>query len=550
MHSPCETDLRRALETDEIVPHFQPVADLQTGHLRAFEVLARWRHPTRGLIAPDRFIPLAENQGLIGELSGHILGQAFTAASTLPENLRLAVNISPMQLRDHTLPAQLESCAQRTGFSLRRLTVEITESILVGNLKLARQVGEELRAIGVRLALDDFGTGYSSLRQLQALPFDVIKIDRSFVRSIADGRESRKIAAAIVGLGHSLGLVTVGEGIEEKRQAEILFYLGCELGQGWFYGRPVPADRLAAMVSERAAAPEPRPDTFVLATEIAANLEARPTQRLAQLQAIYDGAPVGLCFLDKDLRYVSMNRRLVEMSNAPGDPRLGRTIQQVVPEVFEQIEPYLRRSLAGEAIRDIEIRTARVDAPGKFNTLLGSLQPVRDEAGEVVGVSIAVVDITERKQVEQALRESEEHYRYTVELSPQVPWTADPDGKILDVGPRWEEMTGIRKSETLGEGWRRALHPEDLLYTDKAWRRALETGNPVDVEYRIGRGNGIWRWVRARAASRRGPNGEIIRWYGTVEDIDDRKRAEEALRESEARLRAILETQPAAAHER
>lgn len=485
---------------------------------------------------------------MIGELSGHILAQAFAAAATLPQNILLAVNISPVQLRDHLLPAQLDACARQTGFSLERLTVEITESILVGNLKLARQIADDLRALGVRLALDDFGTGYSSLRQLQALPFDAIKVDQSFVRSIADGRESRKIAAAIVGLGHSLGLVTIAEGIEEKRQAEILFYLGCELGQGWFYGRPVPAEKLDAIIADRAAAPAPRPDTFLLANEIAANLEARPTQRLAQLQAIYDGAPVGLCFLDKDLRYVSMNRRLAEMSNAPGDPRLGRTIQQVVPEVFEQIEPYLRRALAGEAIRDIEMRTARVDAPGEFNTLLGSLQPVRDETGEVVGVSIAVVDITERKQVEQALRENEEHYRHTVELSPQVPWTAAPNGMVLDVGPRWEEMTGVSKSETLGEGWRRALHPEDLPGTDTAWQKALETGKPVDVEYRIGRGNGIWRWVRARAAPRRGPNGEVVRWYGTVEDIDDRKRAEEALRESEARLRAILGSH-LAAHE-
>ena len=544
MHSPGGVDLRRALETGEIIPHFQPITELQTGRLRGFEVLARWRHPTRGLIPPDRFIPLAESQGLIGDLTSQILDHAFAAARGLPEELRLAVNISPILLRDHSLPARIEACAQRAAFSLDRLTVEITESILVGNLKLARQVAVELKELGVRLALDDFGTGYSSLRQLQALPFDTIKVDRSFVRSIADGRESRKIAAAVVGLGHSLGLVTVGEGIEEKKQAEILFYLGCELGQGWFYGHPTPAEELPAILSKLPAHPFPRPHTSLLATEIAGNLEARPAQRLAQLQAIYDGAPVGLCFLDKNLRYVSMNRRLTEMSSAPGDPRLGRTLQQVVPEVFAQIEPFLRRALSGEAVRDIEIRTAKVDAPGEFNTLLASLQPVRDEAGEVVGVSLAVVDITERKQAEQALRESEDHYRHTVELSPQVHWTAAPDGKVLDVGPRWEMMTGVSKSETLGEGWRQALHPEDLPRIDAAWRTALETGNPVDVEYRIGRGNGIWRWVRARGQTRRGAEGRVVRWYGTVEDIDDRKALEAALQENEARLLTILSTLP------
>ena len=131
-----------------------------------------------------------------------------------------------------------------------------------------------------------------------------------------------------------------------------------------------------------------------------------------------------------------------------------------------------------------------------------------------------------------------------MELSPQVQWTAAPDGKILDVGPRWEMMTGIPKSDTLGEGWRQSLHPDDLPRTDAAWRKALETGDPMDVEYRIGRGNGIWRWVRARGQARRDADGRIVRWYGTVEDIDDRKALEAALQESEARLRTILSTLP------
>ena len=312
----------------------------------------------------------------------------------------------------------------------------------------------------------------------------------------------------------------------------MLFYLGCDLGQGWLYGPPVSATELPAIVArESLASPAGAP---LLAAEMASTLEASPAQRLAQLQAIYDGSPVGLCFIDRDLRYVSQNRRLSEMSAAPLGPRLGKKLGEVMPMVYLQMEPYLKRALAGEAIPNLEILTERPDSPSEFNTLLLSLQPARDEAGEVVGISIAAMDITERKNTEQALRESEEHYRNTVELSPHVTWTAAPDGEVLGASPRWEALTGLKVSDSLGYGWRNALHPDDLEPTDEKWAAALRSGDPVDIEFRIGHSNGAWRWMRSRAAPRRGENGEIIRWYGVVEDIDDRKRIEEALHEAQA----------------
>ena len=534
------SDLRMALERDEIFPAFQPVVELRTGQLTGFEVLARWSHPVFGNVPPLDFIPIAENNGLISALTQSILRKSFASEGLIASSLAISVNISPLQLLDYKLPELIAGIAASYQFPLQRLVLELTESALLDDPQSIIDITAELKALGCRLAMDDFGTGYSSLRHLHALPIDALKVDQSFVRTMTAERESRKIVAAVIGLGQSLGLVTAAEGVETREQAELLQRMGCDLGQGWLYGRPVPAANLAEVMTRNHF---PVPGASRLSEE-PISLEGPPVDRLAQLQAIYDGAPVGLCFLDRNLRYVSMNRRLTEMSSAPGDPRLGRTIQQVVPEVFSQIEPFLRRALSCEAIRDIEIRTAKVDAPGEFNTLLASLQPVRDEAGEVVGVSLAVVDITERKQAEQALRESEDHYRHTVELSPQVHWTAAPDGKVLDVGPRWEMMTGVSKSETLGEGWRQALHPEDLPRIDAAWRTALETGNPVDVEYRIGRGNGIWRWVRARGQTRRDAEGRVVRWYGTVEDIDDRKALEAALQENEARLLTILSTLP------
>lgn len=537
-------DLRRALDADEIVPYFQPIVELRTGALTGFEALARWRHPIHGPVSPDIFIPMAEESGFIGSLTRNLLRRTFAAAVKIPERLSIAFNISPLQFRDRSLPEQIHSAAKVTGFSLDRLILEITESALIDNIEQAQTITHELRAFGISLALDDFGTGYSSLRHLQSLPFNELKIDASFVQKISETRESRKIVAAIIGLGHSLGLTTVAEGIETREQADMLLWLGCDIGQGWLYGPPVPVGDLSSFLSTHSLSPSAATPARFSSQEILPNLEALPTQRLAQLQAIYDGAPVGLCMLDRNLRYVSINRRLAEMNGAPIAEHLGRYAGDVIPALFPKVEPYIRRALGGESITDLEITSPKKTAAGHERTLFLSYQPVRDEAGEVVGVSVAVIDITRRKLIEEALRESEDHYRHSVELSPQIPWTSDADGRILTAGPRWEMVTGWTQEQALNDGWVKALYPPDVIPTLRVWAACRRNGHPLDVEFRIGRGDGHWRWVRSRAAPRRDAAGKIIRWYGTVEDIDDRKKAEQALRESEALLRAIFAAVP------
>jgi len=541
-------DLSRAIGSDEIVPYFQPLLELRSGRLAGFEVLARWHHPDRGVILPDEFIPFAEGAGLIASLTEGMLLQAFSAAAEIPDHLGLSVNISPFQLRDHSLPAQIASAARRARFSPQRLTVEITESALIRNLELAREIADALKSMGVRLAIDDFGTGYSSLKHLKALPFDEIKVDGSFVRSMITSRESRKIAAAVVGLGQSLGLTTVAEGIEEKAQADMLFYLGCDIGQGWLYGKPVPPESIREAISGNAFLHLQELPTSPLSLNRAMSLDALPGHRLAQLQAIYDGVPVGLCFLDRNLRYVSINKRLAEMNGYSVDAHLGRHVSEILPDVFPILEAQMRRALRGEAVPGFEIDRTIVSKPEPERTVLISYHPARDEADEVVGVSVSVVDITELKRNERARLASEEHYRTAMDLNPQVPWTADPEGMILDAGPRWEELTGLSMEETLNEGWTKALHPEDLEATMTAWKESLRSGNPVDVEYRIRLRDGSWRWMRARGAAHRGLKGEIVRWYGTVEDIDQHRKVAEALQKSQARIeemeRELREARP------
>jgi PAS domain S-box-containing protein len=539
-------DLKRGIDSGEVVPYFQPLIELRTGQLLGFEVLARWNHPVRGMVNPDEFIQLAENSGLIGPLSQRLLIQAGQAAKDLPEHLGLSINISPVQLRNRSLPRHIAEAAEMGGLSCSRLTIEITESALVQNLEQALSITEELKSLGAKLALDDFGTGYASLRYLHDLPFDEIKVDRSFVSAMLDGRDSRKIVAAIVGLGQSLGMVTVAEGVEDMAQADMLLWLGCDLGQGWLYGRPAASADLGQYTTVNATAPF-KPDEsgqWSASADILMDLATAPNQRLSQLRAIYDGANVGLCFLDRNLRYLSLNRRLAEINNAPIVAHLGRTVAEIVPEVFRQIGPVLHRVLDGEVVPAIEVQARDRAEPGQVRTTLRSYEPVRDEAGEVFGISVSVIDISKRKSVEEALRESEDHYRHAVELNPQVPWTADPDGMILDAGPSWQTLTGLTVEAAHGNGWINGVHPDDIEGATTVWTQSIRTGQPIDIEFRIGPADGPWRWMRSRAAARRGPHDEIVRWYGTLEDIDDQKKAQAALKQSDARLNAVLETAP------
>lgn len=526
-----EVELRRALNKGEIVPYFQPLVQVRSGIVCGFEVLVRWLHPVRGTLTPDYFITIAERAGLIGALTETILQQAFDAAA-LHRNLELSVNISPVQLRDPSLPEQIRRAAEQGAFPLNHLTIEITESSLVENLELANSIASELKSMGVKLALDDFGTGYSSLRHLQALPFDEIKVDRSFVNSMVYNRDSRKIVGAVIGLGQSLGLVTVAEGVEDRTQADMLQWLGCDLGQGWLYGRAIPTAEIADVLAATMHIPGVVPtdsETSALVTSV----EALPSWRRAESQAIYDGAPVGLCFLDRNLRYVSVNERLAQMYKVSVASRLGLTLPEVLPDLYPQLEPHLRRALAGEAVTGVKFCQPGPGRPAEF---LASLQPARDEAGEVIGISVAIV---EHKQAEDALRESVDRYRYMLQLNSQTPWTINASGLAVEVSPQWEQITVMDVEQICNNSWLAALHIEDVPRIVPAILHCLQTGDPIDIEHRICDNNGEWRWMRSRGKARRGPNGEIVGWYGSSQDIDDYKKAVQTLREYEAKLGAL-----------
>ncbi|KPP96190.1 bifunctional diguanylate cyclase/phosphodiesterase [Erythrobacter sp. HL-111] len=239
-----EIGIRRGLGKGEFVPFYEQQIDLETGELVGFEMLARWRSPSLGLVSPEIFIPVAEEMGLIAELSEQLMRQAFTDARAWDEELTLSINISPLQLRDPWFAQKLLKLLVEYNFPPHRLEIEITESCLHENIGLVRSMITSLRNQGVRVSLDDFGTGYSSLEQLRSLPFDRLKIDRSFIKDLAENGGKSRIVDAIVSLGRGLDMPITAEGIEHEDILAALRRMGDFKGQGYLYGRPETAEEV------------------------------------------------------------------------------------------------------------------------------------------------------------------------------------------------------------------------------------------------------------------------------------------------------------------
>jgi predicted signal transduction protein with EAL and GGDEF domain len=250
-HAEIEQGIRVGLDHDQFVPYFEPQVDLATGEIVGFEMLARWIHPLSGVIGPDVFIPVAEEIGLIGRLSEHVIAEALREAASWDPKVKISVNISPFQLADGWLAQRIVKTLADTGFPAERLVIEITESSLFADIDLARTIVTSLKNQGIRLALDDFGTGFSSLAHLRSLPFDIIKIDRSFVTNINAKRENSAIVRAVTTLANALQVPVCVEGIESEDSYKTVVRLGCEIGQGWYFGKPMPAEQARELLDAR-----------------------------------------------------------------------------------------------------------------------------------------------------------------------------------------------------------------------------------------------------------------------------------------------------------
>ena len=252
-----EIELRHAIENDLLRPHYQPLIDLSTGRITGFEALVRWPHPERGMISPGEFIPVAEETGLINAVGGLMLRRACMDAAQWPDDVRVAVNLSPLQFRVGNLLSMVMETLKQTGLAATRLELEITETLVLEKSSQVLATLHALRSLGVRISMDDFGTGYSSLSYLRSFPFDKIKIDQSFVRDLGSNRDAQAIVRSIISLGKGLGVTITAEGVETEAELSCLRNEGCHEGQGFLFSRARPnAEIVSLLKAQRGEDPE------------------------------------------------------------------------------------------------------------------------------------------------------------------------------------------------------------------------------------------------------------------------------------------------------
>ena len=257
-----ETELREALEQNQLHLEYQPIIDLRRNVISGFEALARWQHPTMGAISPAVFVPVAEDGGLILPLGEWALREACRQAALWPSNLKVSVNLSPVQFSLPTLAGTISDILAETGLAPHRLVLEITERVFIADVEKTLAILHRLKAMGVGIAMDDFGTGYSSLSSLRSFPFDKIKIDRAFVSDLGENSQNSVIVQAVIIIARALGMTTVAEGVETAAQQRLLTALGCDEVQGYLYSKAVPLDRIPEVIATWGGEPKTRAATI------------------------------------------------------------------------------------------------------------------------------------------------------------------------------------------------------------------------------------------------------------------------------------------------
>jgi PAS domain S-box-containing protein len=530
-----EPALRRLLQfaigQGHVWPAFQPIVDIRTGTIASFEILARWGNSSVGDISPMTFIPCLERHGLIDTLSDALIMRGCREAEGWPGQFSLAFNISPIQLTNENFPRHLADIVATTGFPLERVELEVTEASLISDNDLAYRILRELNDLGVKIGIDDFGTGYSNLARLEAFPFSKLKIDARFVRDIHSCSGKRRIAAAIIGLGQSLGITVVAEGVETVAEETILRSLGCDLGQGWLYGKGAPDAEAHEVLTSRSSV-----------NGATCPLDASPFQQLHQLANLYEKAPVGLCFVDMDFRHVRTNDRFASIHGMIGAEIEGKTIYDVMEcEPLQTTIGLLTDAAATDqpVLRDYVLRGRNVQV---------TAARVHDIAGDIIGFSVVAIDVTDENRLKATLVESERRLRKELDFAdaiinslPGMFYYYDADFRLQRLNKNAERLTGYTADEL------RNMHPlefygkEDRDRLASGIRQAITTGYAqVDAVYLTKDGRAVPYLLTAARLEADGKAGFV----GVATDMSELRKVRRALQERTAVFEAMLHTTP------
>ncbi len=525
-----EMELHKAIQQNELFLQYQPKVNLKSGEIIGTEALIRWNHPEWGVVSPGEFIPIAEETGLIISIGEWALLTACEQNKKWHEqgfsNLVVSVNLSARQFSQKNLVRTVGNVLLQTGLNAKYLELEITESMTV-DIERTISTLQDLKKLGVRISIDDFGTGFSSLNYLKRFPVDTLKIDQSFVRELRNDPNDETIVKTIISMAHNLNLNVVAEGIETGEQLVFLQQHLCDIGQGYFFSKPVFSHELERdfvnieqLVNSFGISQEQNERLWSEELIQNARRELQETVRLQQ------GMTLKFKKIDGRFIHTLCDGELVYRLGFTPNQVVGKELFDFLPEVMakEKIK-YYQRAWDGEE---------NVTYEAEYNGIyyLAALTPI-NRGGEIVEVIGSCIDITQLKEAERELRKSQNMYRLVAENSHDLIAILDVNGNILYASPSHEIVLGFSPSYFEGRHPRNLYHADDLEDLSKNFAYLLESKKPFQTELRMAKRDGSWCLLESMLTPVLDENGTVKHIIAVARNITDKREVEKQLWKSE-----------------